>query len=68
VWAKCPNCGWTQKIRARKKIECFRCGYTYAPKPKRRRRRMMGHSDTNTARRRRMWGSSLAWGYVMGSD
>jgi rubredoxin len=66
MWAKCPVCGWTQKTQARKRVECFRCGYIYTLKPKRKLSRIAGYSDTELARRRRMWGSHLAWRYVMG--
>ena len=66
IRVKCPNCGWTQVTRAIKKVTCHRCDYVYTIKPKRRFRRVAGYVDEDDRYRRRMWGSHLAWDYVVG--
>jgi len=66
IWVKCPNCGWTQVTRARKTVTCHRCDYVYTVNPKRRLSRFAGYADEDDSHRRRMWGSHLAWDYVVG--
>jgi DNA-directed RNA polymerase subunit RPC12/RpoP len=63
---KCPACGWVQNTKSRTYVQCFRCGHRYRVFPRRRRSRVVGTYSPEEARRRRMWGSSLAWRYVMG--
>jgi ribosomal protein S27E len=63
---KCPKCGWVQSTRSRTSVQCFKCGYRYAIFPRGKKSRVVGSIDTDRENRRRMWGSHLAWRYVMG--
>ena len=64
IYAQCPKCGWVQKTKATRKVRCHRCLYNYTLIPRKRRSRIVGYDDAEAARRRRMWGSSMAWDYV----
>lgn len=67
MYAKCPHCGWVQKVDGPGWVECRSCFRLYRVRRKKLKLRLKDGSDSEGERRKRMWGSHLAWGYVMGN-
>jgi hypothetical protein len=65
MYAKCPYCGWVQKVDGPGWVECRSCFKLYKARRSELKLRIMEGSGTEDERRKRMWGSHLAWGYVM---
>jgi hypothetical protein len=65
MYSKCPYCGWVQKVDGPGWVECRSCFGLYRFRPRKRKLRLKKYSDSEDERRRRMWGSYLAWRYVI---
>ena len=66
LWVRCPACGWEQATRAKEYVRCHRCGHAFKLRPRKGRSRIVGSYEEGLSRRKRMWGSSLAWDYFYG--
>jgi len=66
MYAKCPYCGWVQKVDGPGWVECKSCFRLYRARRKKLKLRTRQDEDQEHERRKRMWGSFIAWKYVMG--